>query len=191
MYGTNYHCMKFVIVSVGDNAGSSSLSLVKDATLSQSRKGLSVKWCLLTVEDDDRKRLRQVNATAQLQIRGLLYQSCTKQCAQLFYWFPSGTYFVELKIIERVVDTKLPDDLHLGLCDGVVLCQLANRICPSIVAAILEPSPAVLLTELCLQLFIQCFSNGSCLECYWMYVATSRNNNFVYFSLPCQSVNVV
>lgn len=78
MYGiTDYHSMTFFIVSTGDNAGSSSLSLVKDATVSQSRKGLSVKWCLLTVEDDDRKRLRQVSATLTFtfKIRGLLCQS--------------------------------------------------------------------------------------------------------------------
>uniref|UniRef100_A0A3Q1GAC1 Calponin-homology (CH) domain-containing protein n=1 Tax=Acanthochromis polyacanthus TaxID=80966 RepID=A0A3Q1GAC1_9TELE len=37
----------------------------------------------------------------------------------------------------------LPDDVGAALMDGVVLCHLANHICPRSVASIHVPSPAV------------------------------------------------
>lgn len=40
----------------------------------------------------------------------------------------------------------LPDDVGAALMDGVVLCHLANHICPRSVASIHVPSPAVVRT---------------------------------------------
>ncbi|XP_023192812.1 leucine-rich repeat and calponin homology domain-containing protein 1 isoform X6 [Xiphophorus maculatus] len=46
-------------------------------------------------------------------------------------------------IIESRLKVVLPEDLGSSLMDGVVLCHLANHICPRSVASIHVPSPAV------------------------------------------------
>uniref|UniRef100_A0A3B5LHR2 Leucine-rich repeats and calponin homology (CH) domain containing 2 n=1 Tax=Xiphophorus couchianus TaxID=32473 RepID=A0A3B5LHR2_9TELE len=48
-----------------------------------------------------------------------------------------------LKNIESRLKVLLPDDVGAALMDGVVLCHLANHICPRSVASIHVPSPAV------------------------------------------------
>ncbi|XP_061558148.1 leucine-rich repeat and calponin homology domain-containing protein 2 isoform X4 [Phycodurus eques] len=45
--------------------------------------------------------------------------------------------------IESRLKVLLPDDVGAALMDGVVLCHLANHICPRSVASIHVPSPAV------------------------------------------------
>ncbi|XP_069395447.1 leucine-rich repeat and calponin homology domain-containing protein 2 isoform X2 [Paralichthys olivaceus] len=50
--------------------------------------------------------------------------------------------------IESRLKVLLPDDVGAALMDGVVLCHLANHICPRSVASIHVPSPAV--DKLCL-----------------------------------------
>ncbi|KAG7516933.1 leucine-rich repeat and calponin-likey domain-containing protein 2 [Solea senegalensis] len=45
--------------------------------------------------------------------------------------------------IESRLEVLLPDDVGAALMDGVVLCHLANHICPRSVASIHVPSPAV------------------------------------------------
>ncbi|XP_057677497.1 leucine-rich repeat and calponin homology domain-containing protein 2 isoform X3 [Corythoichthys intestinalis] len=45
--------------------------------------------------------------------------------------------------IESKLKVLLPDDVGAALMDGVVLCHLANHICPRSVASIHVPSPAV------------------------------------------------
>lgn len=48
--------------------------------------------------------------------------------------------------IESRLKVLLPDDVGAALMDGVVLCHLANHICPRSVASIHVPSPAVVST---------------------------------------------
>lgn len=48
-----------------------------------------------------------------------------------------------LQNIESRLKVLLPDDVGAALMDGVVLCHLANHICPRSVASIHVPSPAV------------------------------------------------
>lgn len=48
-----------------------------------------------------------------------------------------------LQNIESRLKVLLPDDVGAALMDGVVLCHLANLICPRSVASIHVPSPAV------------------------------------------------
>uniref|UniRef100_A0A667XCW4 Calponin-homology (CH) domain-containing protein n=1 Tax=Myripristis murdjan TaxID=586833 RepID=A0A667XCW4_9TELE len=50
---------------------------------------------------------------------------------------------LQLKNIESRLKVLLPDDVGAALMDGVVLCHLANHICPRSVASIHVPSPAV------------------------------------------------
>ncbi|XP_051543470.1 leucine-rich repeat and calponin homology domain-containing protein 2 isoform X2 [Myxocyprinus asiaticus] len=45
--------------------------------------------------------------------------------------------------LESRLKVLLPDDVGVALMDGVVLCHLANHICPRSVASIHVPSPAV------------------------------------------------
>ncbi|XP_060941961.1 leucine-rich repeat and calponin homology domain-containing protein 2 [Limanda limanda] len=45
--------------------------------------------------------------------------------------------------VESRLKVLLPDDVGAALMDGVVLCHLANHICPRSVASIHVPSPAV------------------------------------------------
>ncbi|XP_026581992.1 leucine-rich repeat and calponin homology domain-containing protein 4-like, partial [Pseudonaja textilis] len=47
------------------------------------------------------------------------------------------------KAIESKLKLSLGEDLGEALADGVVLCQLANRLCPRAVPFIHVPSPAV------------------------------------------------
>ncbi|ETE56418.1 hypothetical protein L345_17871, partial [Ophiophagus hannah] len=47
------------------------------------------------------------------------------------------------KAIESHLNLSLGEDLGEALVDGVVLCQLANRLCPRSVPFIHVPSPAV------------------------------------------------
>lgn len=51
--------------------------------------------------------------------------------------------FACLQNIESRLKVLLPDDVGAALMDGVVLCHLANHICPRSVASIHVPSPAV------------------------------------------------
>lgn len=51
-----------------------------------------------------------------------------------------------LQNIECRLKVLLPDDVGAALMDGVVLCHLANHICPRSVASIHVPSPAVVST---------------------------------------------
>lgn len=51
-----------------------------------------------------------------------------------------------LQNIESRLKVLLPDDVGAALMDGVVLCHLANHICPRSVASIHVPSPAVVST---------------------------------------------
>uniref|UniRef100_A0A8C2ZH16 Calponin-homology (CH) domain-containing protein n=1 Tax=Cyclopterus lumpus TaxID=8103 RepID=A0A8C2ZH16_CYCLU len=48
-----------------------------------------------------------------------------------------------LRNMESRLKVLLPDDVGAALMDGVVLCHLANHICPRSVASIHVPSPAV------------------------------------------------
>lgn len=48
-----------------------------------------------------------------------------------------------LQNIESRLKVLLPEDVGAALMDGVVLCHLANHICPRSVASIHVPSPAV------------------------------------------------
>jgi len=49
--------------------------------------------------------------------------------------------------MESRLKVLLPDDVGAALMDGVVLCHLANHICPRSVASIHVPSPAVVMKE--------------------------------------------
>lgn len=51
-----------------------------------------------------------------------------------------------LQNIESRLKVLLPEDVGAALMDGVVLCHLANHICPRSVASIHVPSPAVVST---------------------------------------------
>lgn len=53
--------------------------------------------------------------------------------------------------VESRLKVLLPDDVGAALMDGVVLCHLANHICPRSVASIHVPSPAVVSTMKCLR----------------------------------------
>lgn len=53
---------------------------------------------------------------------------------------------MSLQNIESRLKVLLPDDVGAALMDGVVLCHLANHICPRSVASIHVPSPAVVNT---------------------------------------------
>uniref|UniRef100_A0A3Q4IB04 Calponin-homology (CH) domain-containing protein n=1 Tax=Neolamprologus brichardi TaxID=32507 RepID=A0A3Q4IB04_NEOBR len=52
------------------------------------------------------------------------------------------TQLIQMNIESRL-KVLLPDDVGAALMDGVVLCHLANHICPRSVASIHVPSPAV------------------------------------------------
>lgn len=53
-----------------------------------------------------------------------------------------------LQNIESRLKVLLPEDVGAALMDGVVLCHLANHICPRSVASIHVPSPAVVIKNL-------------------------------------------
>lgn len=67
-----------------------------------------------------------------------------------------------LQNIESRLKVLLPDDVGAALMDGVVLCHLANHICPRSVASIHVPSPAVV-SALKLQnsIFLVHITNGT------------------------------
>ena len=55
----------------------------------------------------------------------------------------TGSLLLCVQNIESRLKVLLPDDVGAALMDGVVLCHLANHICPRSVASIHVPSPAV------------------------------------------------
>lgn len=54
-----------------------------------------------------------------------------------------GLSFPSPQAIESHLNLTLAEDLGEALADGVILCQLANRLCPRSVPFIHVPSPAV------------------------------------------------
>ena len=58
MYGSTVNQNGIILTGL---SGTFSGGLAKGSSISQSKKGLSVRWCLCTIEDEDRKRLRQVS----------------------------------------------------------------------------------------------------------------------------------
>ena len=52
-------------------------------------------------------------------------------------------YLFILQTISSRLKRSLPDNLSEALCDGVLLCHLANQIRPRSVASVHVPSPAV------------------------------------------------
>ncbi|XP_056267680.1 leucine-rich repeat and calponin homology domain-containing protein 2 [Pseudoliparis swirei] len=109
--------------------------------------------------DDSEEGLRNVDFSTTLTVFGLKPRSAfTKGSRQEFASTdPSFTMRRKMEHLREEIEqigllrqnmesrlkVLLPDDVGAALMDGVVLCHLANHICPRSVASIHVPSPAV------------------------------------------------
>ncbi|XP_051976987.1 leucine-rich repeat and calponin homology domain-containing protein 2-like isoform X2 [Xyrauchen texanus] len=99
------------------------------------------------------------DSTTTLTVFGLKPRSVLSHCSRQDFSSTDPTFTMRRKMehlreemeqigllrqnLECRLKVLLPDDVGVALMDGVVLCHLANHICPRSVASIHVPSPAV------------------------------------------------
>ncbi|XP_069002656.1 leucine-rich repeat and calponin homology domain-containing protein 2 isoform X2 [Embiotoca jacksoni] len=109
--------------------------------------------------DDCEEGLRNTDFTTTLTVFGLKPRSAFTRGSRQEYSSTDPSFTMRRKMehlreemeqigllrqnIESRLKVLLPDDVGAALMDGVVLCHLANHICPRSVASIHVPSPAV------------------------------------------------
>uniref|UniRef100_A0A4W6CKT7 Leucine rich repeats and calponin homology domain containing 2 n=1 Tax=Lates calcarifer TaxID=8187 RepID=A0A4W6CKT7_LATCA len=88
---------------------------------------------LSTTEVSKKQKINQIPFLTKKKKKALLLEDSNVMMSLL----------ISLQNIESRLKVLLPDDVGAALMDGVVLCHLANHICPRSVASIHVPSPAV------------------------------------------------
>ncbi|XP_061607674.1 leucine-rich repeat and calponin homology domain-containing protein 2 isoform X2 [Phyllopteryx taeniolatus] len=108
-------------------------------------------------KDDCEESLRNSDFSTTLTVFGLKPRSARGSHQEFSSTEPSFTMrrkmehlreeIEQIGILRQNIESRLkvllPDDVGAALMDGVVLCHLANHICPRSVASIHVPSPAV------------------------------------------------
>ena len=77
-----------------------------------------------------------------------ILQLSSRQCFQALF------IALFLQSIETVLGITLKDDIMISFSDGVVLCQLVNRLFPNTIPSIMDGEVCI---KLCFIIYVKCF----------------------------------